>query len=438
MRSTPASKTIVRVSHYGVDQESLLANVSYLTALGITFQTDEDMRAPVGSILDTTIVSDGEEVHFKSVLVEQSENRFTARFIAPDVLRKDDRRESHRWNCPINFLPLAVAAAPGRFNEFMSFRVRNISRGGLELQTEVEGSFLLKGMLLRLNISLPMVGDTFLTLKVLRIQGSTVGGREVLRIGGEIVEMEKTSQDLIGSYLYQFSDIDSAEQFAKPGRHAKHLSGVDYSFAKHEEEYAQLIVLAAANDEAKRILSQIEGRIVLGRARESLLAVGIVSHPVNERNSETGQARPDEAIRLTNLLIMTNQQSNVVFGLVRFLATASLTCQRPYLVVNGAEELDSILASMGFRQSSQNSRVRLAHPTEVLLDGRTNPFIWNLVWRKSAEYIAENSPKAIAGLTGRMFRIYKTFGLASRIYYFFVNRLAKMDRGVLRARKNNG
>ena len=85
--------------------------------------------------------------------------------------------------------------------------------------------------MLRLTISLPLVGDAVALTKIVRVSLSMEGGKETLSLGTEIVDMDDRSRDLVANYLLQFSNLPNAElNWFDPkgiaGRDPTHTDGV--------------------------------------------------------------------------------------------------------------------------------------------------------------------------------------------------------------------
>ncbi len=429
MQAAPINKIALRVKRTDSGDAATLVDVSRVTPLGVTFRPQESNRIDLGDIVEATVVSEGEESVFRSVAVGATEGgSLVTRFLTTSFDEQaPDRRTSQRWNCPVDFLPVAVAPAPGRFNEFLSFRVRNVSRDGLELQTEIEGSFLVRGMLLRLNLSLPMIGDTVLTVKILRIQGSSIGGREVLSIGTEIVETEKTSLDLVGSYLNQFSNIDGARQFSNPDQRRSKFMNVQYDFAKTEEDFRELIELSKTNvGDIDATLSSIDARLIVGRLDSKIVSVAAVEYPDNDGFGLADRPRPDEAISVSSIFCLAKPEHLVINGMFRFVASACVTCQRPYLITEDTERFKTTIQDMGFVAQKEGSNTKVAHPTEVLLGGRCGPVLWNLIWESSAEYIVQHTSSTFSGLTLRLLKIYRSMRILSKAHFAIVKLIVKI------------
>lgn len=78
----------------------------------------------------------------------------------------DDRRNTKRWLCSHEFLPNGVCPNPGKFNDFIFFKVLDISSAGIRIETSMRNKFLVPGMILKSTLTFPTLGNGQVMLKV--------------------------------------------------------------------------------------------------------------------------------------------------------------------------------------------------------------------------------------------------------------------------------
>jgi len=157
------------------------------------------------------------------------------------------RRKSQRWACPTEFLPLGIAPHPLRFNDFIHFRVADISAGGLRILTSLRNKLTFVGQRLESTITLPLLGTIQTDLIVRHIEPYTVDGKEYLSLGTEFVSPDADVRASLAEYLLNFAHGVSISTLKEDGFPIRSASKwLDFSYVKTPEEYKEVLDLRHA------------------------------------------------------------------------------------------------------------------------------------------------------------------------------------------------
>src|SRR5690606_979875 len=145
-----------------------------------------------------------------------------------------------RWICSSQFDPVAIAPNPAQFNDFLYFKIRDISKSGIRAITSLRNKFIVPGMELTLQVSFPIPSQMSTIMKVVQIGVTTEGAKDYLEVGMTFTSLARQQREIIGQYLVQFSDADSLKRISEDGFFALSLTnGVDYQYIKSEEDFRQ-------------------------------------------------------------------------------------------------------------------------------------------------------------------------------------------------------
>lgn len=389
------------------------ATLLALGPLGAEVQTPSYLLDyPVGTAIDTQISSDGENTFYEGVIANcQRDGSMTIRFLAGEP-SDTDRRKSTRWICPPLFLPKAMATAPGQFNEFIEFQVRNISNGGLELRCQTKSNSLVRGMLLRLAMSLPLVGETDLIVKIVRIDVSSIKGKEALSIGVEFVNLQIRSRELLAQYLLQFSAINSFDDMrSRPSRKEKLVQNIKCCFLKSKRDYDAFLGLkssAGESVESSQPSSQdLYSRIAIAYSENEPIACVRITfpdhqHSVLAQHFSESFPRIDQIVELSDFVCPEQKNAEgVVMLLLSYAATTCLSCERPYLWCRPSGAYSSIWKKIGMIPTNINGALHqeyIGHPFESAIGTGAESSSWYLVWHAAAKYLwASGTEKPVGG-----------------------------------------
>lgn len=155
----------------------------------------------------------------------------------------EDRREHKRWTVSSDFMPTGMAPNPVRFNDFIHFRVDNISGGGLRIITSMRNKLVGIGQRLDVTISLPLVGSVQASLIIRHLDTTEIDGKEFLVLGTQIVGTDAVLKASLAEYLLNFAEGISLVALKEDGFPIKASRWLDFSYAKSEEEFREVLNL---------------------------------------------------------------------------------------------------------------------------------------------------------------------------------------------------
>ena len=141
-------------------EKSTTMAVWRLSPFGIELVADPNVSIPSGSEIDLTLTLGRQQSRFTGLVVT-SRHRSKGReligirwYQTPDAHESgaEERRSTSRWLCGSEFLPTGVAPNPARFNDFIHFRVRDLSSTGMQLVTSLRNKFIVPGMQILINL----------------------------------------------------------------------------------------------------------------------------------------------------------------------------------------------------------------------------------------------------------------------------------------------
>ena len=398
----------VSVSSHDSPNEEQYAETLDVSPLGLVLTIpDHHVSYVEGDQVILKITVDGEESNYSGVVISKSENdeSLLIRYCTtPTNQIADDRREGHRWICPTNLLPKAVSPSPGRFNEFIEFQIRNISRAGIELHTGPEAGYLVTGMILALSISLPLVGSVNLAAKILRTTMISVGGKDQLSLGSEIVSVSDSDRELIGQFLLQFTDLDSIDELRSPSQTVPKSTELNY--VKTSEDF-----LAILNQ--REIPFDLYNRIAILGSADNPIALASVTFPARQAISSQQSVRADQIVSIEHLEFNSDVSRGLLETFLGSVASNSLSIQRPYLQVKTGAISPSMMSKLGFKQIAEN--LYLGHPIESLTGGNTKLVSWDAIWHKTTDTFLKIDRSLVVGLPKRMLRAYKILAPIARL-----------------------
>ena len=147
-----------------------------VSPLGIELVQNENSKFDRGDKVDLEITIGGQRTHFEGLIVDLVRKNEDIDLIGirlsnrgSDFESAREKRRSIRWICSDDFFPTCVSPTPGRFNEYIYFQIRDISKEGFLLICSLRNKYLIPGMQLNLIASFPMVGDISLPVCVVRV-----------------------------------------------------------------------------------------------------------------------------------------------------------------------------------------------------------------------------------------------------------------------------
>ena len=429
------------------------ARVWRLSPFGVEVVRDE--KLDVGERLDLQIVIEGRRTEFSGIVISASvEGGHTIvgiRFLLdqPTRAEKQDNRKSIRWVCSEEHLPKAIAPSPGRFNEFIHFTVRNISANGFQLTTSISNVFLIPKMNLTLSLSLPMVGDTVVTVAIVRIRIDTLGAQDFLDLGVELLDVSRDTRRKLGQYLIQFSDNATLESLRSHNFLPNDVSmGIKFQTSKSEQDYRHIVELRKkSNVESPTDPRDNSSRLILGFVNDKPVFTARVSFPAaldplegdQISGSKEGIARRDELIEVSSIHADCPDllEPEVYLAGLRYICTSCTNSSRHKVQLITKREKKNYFTRVGWDvlgQDKQNA-VLLTNAYDAIKGKNTNPLMWNFVWREAADYLIEAGVIKPLGIERVMLSLYRLLGPLARLV--FASSTSKIRRlGVTQNKKS--
>lgn len=346
------------------------------------------------------------------------------RFVEPenDIDYVGDRRIKSRWNCNEQFFPTGIAQSPAQYNDFIYFKIRDISLGGMQLTCSLRNKVIFKGLTLDAIINFPMVSQLHLKLKVNTVNLATVNGRDVLRLGVTYQDNDSKINEIIANYLAQFSSNATIKSLREEGFLPSSFSHVvDYRYVKTKSELKDTM-------ELRYLTNKLAGQLIHGATVETMsdefdarsrIVNGYVGDKVicsariiySEPNDimelekyckkETGLPNRFEIAEIMKLCIHPDYTgSDLLLDFFRHMALVCIQSKRRYVVLSCKKELIKIYDLVGFKEigvtyihpkvNVECFHILIADTHKIGKCEGISPVYWNLVWGDFCNYLIEN------------------------------------------------
>ena len=419
------------------DSQNEFSEVPIVSAspLGICLQLDQDSRYKFGEDVDVQIVASGRRSEFHGTIVystfdEIGKNNAFIRFLLSNESHSKnfstELRETPRWLCSEDHLPRAIAPSPGRFNQFIGFTVKDISKNGLLLVTDLSASYLVPGMRLNLSMHLPLESEVIAYVEVVRLQIGTNGADEVLEVGTKLIDPSDALLNMFGLYLSQFIKLTDRSRLIEVGFVSNNLElGYEFFPLKTKQDYLAALNLRALSESPSNAYD-LDARIVLGAEEGINVVTARIRYPgssgrFNYQDSGANLDRPDSLIEVTEVHIAESVRSDdlVLLALLRYVCTNMLNPTRFRMVVTISNRYAKTLRSCGFEPIAQlgNDWTYLADPSSSMHADTANYLYWNFLWNRITKSLIQSGELSLNGLDKVLFRALNSLEPLS-IWYF--------------------
>ncbi len=400
-----------------------------LSPLGVELLIDgKDDILPKGMSIDLELTVGKQVLQFGGLVVDFVAEKLNRNFIGVRLIRKEDRRTGGierrteaRWLCSDQFYPTVVASNPAKFNDFLYFKVRDISLQGAQLITSLRNKFIIPGMQLECLMSIPMIGQTKMNVLVKHVRTMTLLGSEYLAVGTSLVNPPAVLRGMIGQYLMQFAEIANPRDLVDSGLRPHSVSkAVEFSFVKSEQEYRQVLSLryAAYKNEDKLAPGATEAdmadiydsrsRIVIGKYRGAIVACARLTFNSYDDKMEQEEfvawpvdlPRRDESLEIMRACTHPNfRGSDLLSAMFQFIAITTVQAKRRWIIICATPQMCPLYEKIGFSKVglSYNHAKLNDSPHEVLMAdvpaammGRNvGPIVWNVLWHDVSKFLRE-------------------------------------------------
>lgn len=335
--------------------------------------------SPVGIELSTNVLPLLEDVYTIKMSIGKQTIELAAKMVFNEVnggtyslafrtFEKDqssspivEKREKKRWTCLEKYLPTGTAPNPVGYNDFIFFRVAELSHSGLKIITSLRNKTIVAKQRLDCAINLPMVGSLTVKIEVRNIDRISFGEEDVLSLGCVFVGADDFVLQTLSEYLLNFGKDVTVSALKADGFPVKNTAKwLDYSYVKTEEEFEEVLDLRfqaysqvgkVASDKkpsdmtdefdsrAKIIAVKHSGKIV-GSARVMLHNLGDSTEFGNYTTFPNDFPKVWEYVETSRICTTPNMRgSDVMFEIVSHIVLLAVKGNRRYVVGGAAGSL---------------------------------------------------------------------------------------------------
>jgi len=399
---------------------------------GVEFINNPSLKLAQGNKISLRINLAGDETLFDGLVVNGAYAidginiagvRTFVRDKKGDVYSGTEKRAHRRWSCSDDFLPTGMASNPIRYNDYILFRVEDISSGGLKLITSMRNKFLGIGQKLECKLSIPYVGSINVDIKIKYINTTFYKEKEFMVMGAEFIKTDPILLKSLGEYLLNFAKDITVKNLNSEGFGIKSVSKwLDFSYVKTEEDYREVLDLRLRSymsvgkvpkgtppeemaldiDSKSNILvAKHKGKIVacisyvIPNSEDDVLTKDDFKYPSNfPKITETGSSWRfcvDKSFRSADITLST----------IAYLAQKMVASYRRYWFSTAEKDLLAYYSKCGFKRTGiiyKNAALKnLEHEViimdiyEVVKGKGVGIKIWNNMYRAAYEFLLVNN-----------------------------------------------
>jgi len=420
-----------------------------ISPLGIHLEWSVESN-PNGWIGDSVEIAisfpDSQSITYHGVVVSVSQSSRSPIKMAVRVTESFPERPSHierrrhtRWRCSDQFHPTGVASNPSKFNDFVLFKVMDVSRSGMRLLTSLRNKFIVRDMVLDAIVSFPMVSQVSLQLVVQNVTFVSDGNKDYLSVGVAISKPTADQRGVIGQYMAQFGDIESLQELKRDGFNPGSTDNkLEFAVVRTEQDYREVLNLrhlaysadgkmtqsASVNDtadihdsHARILICRYQGRAV-GTARLTFHEYGDVTEHEEFVPWSHELPKRDESVEVTRVCTHPEHRGRgLLFSLLRYIVITGTQAGRTWVVSSSTADLVPLYRFVGLSEIG----VTYKHPDlndlehfvlagsmiDALAGRSVGPTAWNAVWRDALPYLSNVNALPQDGLTRLRIALYR-------------------------------
>lgn len=357
---------------------------------------------------------------------------------------------SHLWDCSAEFFPTALAVNPARYNDYIYFKVIAVSAYGLRLVCSQRNKMLLPGLRLKLQMSLPMIGEVCLDVQIEHVSVHADQRKRGFDVVVKVLSLDSYAREMIAQYLIQFGRVDSLDALRAEGLNPPSVArGVDFYYLRSKEDHADVLKLRLlahrqfgnlrnsdvsaedlddeADASARILIGKHKGRTVASARLRFLQPdqpLTMQAHiqclsdlPPREKMVEVSRACTDPEYRRGNLAAKLAHQ----------LLINSITAGRPYLLLVSLPNLLGFYKSVGCKELGLTQKdefwngeqhLMLMNAERVCLGRDVGPVVWSLLFREPYEYLVERGAINPSTLDRLRLLAYRGVGLVTDFWFW--------------------
>lgn len=456
-------------------EEGVEMRVWRLSPLGVELLANENNNfinsLVMGKKINLNLQIADQHLNFEGLLVDEVREElgrkvFGVRIVVPEIPREigTDRRKEQRWVCATQFLPTGMAPNPAKYNDFIFFRVKDVSANGMQLLTSLRNKFLVPGMKIEANISFPMVTQSRVSFRITNVRPIKEMGTDYLSLGVQFLEKDTDVMEAIGQYLAQFGLVDSLSSLHEQGLNSRSISkSVAFSYVRTEEEYKEVLRLRFEAYKMEGKLSpnysvndmgdiyDTRSRIVIGRYNGQIVATGRMTFNEYDQNFEQEnfvkwtEDLPARHESVEIMRVCTHPEfrgSDLLFAMFKFMAVAVVQSRRDWIVLSTTEKYVPLYLKMGGVYTGSSFKLPKLNNTEHKLivgnvrDSITgknlSPIMWNLIYGDVVGYLEGNNHFQLTSAERMRVNIYRLFSPLANFVLKYVISPRKEERAKLK------
>lgn len=397
-----------------------------LSPFGVEILGVDSKELVKGTKVEVELTIEGKSSGFDGIIVDligpydnHDQTLVGIRFVNSDsrsqTSSETDRRKSKRWMCSENFFPTCVTPTPGRINDYIYFRIHDISAEGMLMKCSLRNKHLLPEMKLEMFAQFPGSESTQIDVSIKRIRIEEQAGRDVLEVGVKFEHLSRQAKQSIGQYLMQFSTDTSPEEIRQAGFKIQSVAmGTEFYFLKTEADYQKVLELRKivhirdgnikedTTAEEMGDLNDSRSRIIVGKIDGKVVATARLRYNESDAPLEheahmdwpTDFPRRDQIVEISRAATHpAYRQGDLFVALWRYMATYALQKQRPYVLIGSTTPLIKFYEKSGFRLTGHThgedlwtipQHLMLCNLHKTVMGKNTHPLYWNQLYEPIA------------------------------------------------------
>jgi predicted GNAT family N-acyltransferase len=421
----PGDPIAAQVSMPGGSERQLPTRVWRISPLGVELVRPRELPRPLlGTPLDLSLRIGASVSDFRALPLVATGSERGHDLLAFSWGQRPPReparapRAASRWVCEPGYVPTGIAPSAVRFEDFVYFRVVDVSWDGMQLETSLRNKFLVPGVELRTTCTFPTQGQLHLDLRVVHARVVERGSKKVLAVGVTYAPRGAGGREVIGRYLLQFAAGATVQELRAHGFPLRSSSqAIDFGSLQTDEEYGEVLrlrrlayvharkVSADAKDVDMADAFDARSRILVAKHRGQVVGTARLMFPESEAdrlNHEDFLELPPGVPPRTELVEVFKtcthpgyRGSDLFYALLQHVALVIVQSGRRYALMSATDSLAPIYRRFGFRHTGaayEHPGMRMRHHLMLLDVARViegvgvSPLYWNLmrgweVWR---------------------------------------------------------
>lgn len=321
-----------------------------------------------------------------------------------------ERRGAGRWACDCEYAPTGVAPSAARYDDSVFFRVVDVSRLGMRIETSLRNKLLVPGLELEATCTFPVHGQVNLDLRVVQVRVVRRREKLVLSVGVCYRAPSPGALETIGQYLLQFGSGATVSELRAAGfRIPASSRALDFGAVRSADEYEEVLRLrrlayvhARKLSEETKDADMADGfdrrsRILVVRHRGRAVATSRLMFPergADRLNHEELMVLPpglpprDQLVEVFKTCTHPAYRGSDLFSkLLQHVGLTIVQSGRRYALMSATDGLARVYERFGFQRlgaTYDHPRMGLRHHlmlldvASVIAARRIGPIAWNL------------------------------------------------------------